>query len=62
VYEFLVAQGGAMIDRLVLMTGGAFTPHMREFLETTDVRCLEKPFSFEDFDELVRDFADAKRR
>ncbi len=36
--------------RVVLMTGGAFTPQAREFLATARLRVLEKPF---DTDELL---------
>ncbi|MFO0585058.1 MAG: ATP-binding protein [Anaeromyxobacter sp.] len=32
------------VRRMVFLTGGAFTPAAREFLEETKVVCLEKPF------------------
>lgn len=37
------------LDRLVFMTGGAFTPRARDFLEQVDNVCIRKPF---DLDEL----------
>ncbi len=38
------------LDRLVFMTGGAFTPRARAFLAQVDNRCIQKPF---DLDELM---------
>ena len=35
------------------MTGGAFTPKAREFLERTSVACLEKPFELRQIRDLV---------
>jgi CheY-like chemotaxis protein len=32
-------------ERMVFMTGGAFTPEAREFLARVPNRCLEKPFT-----------------
>jgi CheY-like chemotaxis protein len=40
-------------DRLIFMTGGAFTPRAREFLSDGDRPCLEKPFEPEALRRLV---------
>jgi len=40
-------------SRFVFMTGGAFTAPAREFLETTPLLCLEKPFELRQVRELV---------
>ncbi len=51
--EFVRALGElspSLARRVVLMTGGAFTPQAREFLATSGLRVLEKPF---DTDELL---------
>ena len=39
------AQRLGMSGRVVIMTGGATTDALREFIETTNVSCVEKPFS-----------------
>ena len=39
--------------RVVFLTGGAFTPRAREFLDRTPNPCLEKPFELEEFRRLV---------
>jgi len=43
-YAELKALGGDWTDRLVFLTGGAFTPATRSFLETVPNETLEKPF------------------
>ncbi len=43
--------------RFVFMTGGAFTPRARAFLERSEHRCLEKPFELHEIRHIVRDFA-----
>ena len=42
-------------DRVVFMTGGAFTPSAREFLDHVDNARLEKPFDLKDLRKLVND-------
>jgi PAS domain S-box-containing protein len=42
-----------MTRRFIFVTGGAFTPGAREFLDTTAVRRLEKPFRSGDLRALV---------
>jgi hypothetical protein len=39
------------------MTGGAFTPRARAFLEQSDQQCLEKPFELHEIRDLVRAWA-----
>ncbi len=42
-------------DRMVFMTGGAFTPSAREFLDSTTNLHLEKPFDLKELRKLVND-------
>ncbi len=44
-YEEVLAIAPGYAPRIVLMTGGVFTPHAREFLAATPIPRLEKPFS-----------------
>ena len=48
----------AIASRFVFMTGGAFTPQAREFLEQTPLVCLEKPFELRQIRDLVRERAE----
>jgi two-component system cell cycle sensor histidine kinase/response regulator CckA len=43
VYEAVLARAPAVAGRFVFLTGGAFTPRAREFLETVSNPKLEKP-------------------
>lgn len=43
-YEKLRAGRPAMAERIVFMTGGAFTARARAFLESVSNPCLDKPF------------------
>ncbi|MFT3913187.1 MAG: ATP-binding protein [Anaeromyxobacteraceae bacterium] len=43
-YAELQKRDPGYVRRMVFLTGGAFTPAAREFLEETKVVCLEKPF------------------
>ncbi len=43
-YEQIARVAPSILGRLVFMTGGAFTPSSREFLERVPNRRLEKPF------------------
>ena len=47
-----------LASRFVFMTGGAFTPKARSFLEKTQLPCLEKPFELRQIRDLVRERAD----
>lgn len=42
-----------LIERIILMTGGAFTPRHRAFLEEATIPRLEKPFAVTELRELV---------
>jgi signal transduction histidine kinase len=46
-------------SKFVFMTGGAFTAPAREFLETTPLLCLEKPFELRQVRELVAERIEA---
>jgi PAS domain S-box-containing protein len=43
----------AMANRMIFMTGGAFTPASRAFVSTHRASCLEKPFPLDALRELV---------
>jgi PAS domain S-box-containing protein len=43
-YRELVERHPRLAGRVLFLTGGAFTPAAREFLERAAVTCLEKPF------------------
>lgn len=47
VYAELARSKPHLARRFVLVTGGAFSPEARRFLEATEVRCLEKPFELD---------------
>ncbi len=53
VYESVAACRADLAKRFVFMTGGAFTPAARAFLEATPLVCLEKPFELAQIRELV---------
>lgn len=42
-----------LLERLVFVTGGAYTEDARAFVERDDVRCLEKPFRVSEVQALV---------
>jgi CheY-like chemotaxis protein len=48
VYERLLATRPQLAERMVFMTGGAFTPRAAEFLATVANPTLGKPFSRDD--------------
>jgi CheY-like chemotaxis protein len=43
-FEALATTAPEARERVVFLTGGAFTPRAREFLRSVPNRCLEKPF------------------
>ena len=43
-HEWLVAENGKLAARVVFITGGAFTPKSTEYLASTDILTLEKPY------------------
>lgn len=61
VYEKVSAHRPDLASRFVFMTGGAFTTQAREFLESTPVVCLHKPFELDQIRELVVERADPER-
>ena len=42
------------LDRLIFMTGGAFTPSARAFLERIPNKIVEKPFALREMQSLVQ--------
>ena len=40
----LLRKAPEQAQRIIFLTGGAFTPHMRSFLDKVENLCLEKPF------------------
>jgi PAS domain S-box-containing protein len=46
-FEELTRRRPSMAGRVVFLTGGAFTPRAREFLEENPGRCVKKPFEAE---------------
>lgn len=57
VFETVNAQRPDIGRRFVFMTGGAFTPRARSFLENTPNECLEKPFDLRRIRSLVTESA-----
>lgn len=54
VLRVLKAKAPAQAARVVLVTGGAFTPALRSFVENTDAPVLAKPFRLADLRDAVR--------
>ncbi len=54
-YETLRVRRPGMEERMVFMTGGAFTTRAAEFLGSVDNRRIEKPFSLLLIEAVVRD-------
>ncbi len=54
-YELLKQSNPSTSDRMVFITGGAFTTMARQFLESVPDRTLEKPFEPEKLRAFVRD-------
>ena len=59
VYNQVASDVPDLGSRFVFMTGGAFTAPAREFLETTPLLCLEKPFELRQVRELVAERIEA---
>ncbi len=57
VYRHVTERRPERASRFVFMTGGAFTKEARDFLESTPVACLEKPFELSHIRELVAERA-----
>ncbi len=60
-YQHIKADMPGMEERIVFMTGGAFTTRAAEFLTQVPNRRLEKPFSFGLVEQIVRDMAARSR-
>jgi PAS domain S-box-containing protein len=54
VYERVLAEQPEAAERIVFMTGGAFTPRAREFLDRVPNVQISKPFDIDSLRELVR--------
>jgi two-component system, cell cycle sensor histidine kinase and response regulator CckA len=54
VYERMLQERPSILDRLVFMTGGAYTAEAREFLDQHLDAQLEKPFDMARFEGLLR--------
>jgi len=57
VFEAVKDRRPEVAERFVFMTGGAFTPRARAFLESMPNDCLEKPFDLQRIRELVQERA-----
>ena len=53
-FRILRAKSPGLEEKLVFMTGGAFTPEAEAFLEEIENPRVEKPFDFASVDELLR--------
>jgi PAS domain S-box-containing protein len=60
-YRELAQRAPGYHERLIFMTGGAFTNRAAEFLESTSQPRLEKPFDLEQVRRVVRRLAQSKR-
>ena len=56
IYEILKGEGEGAEEKIVFLTGGAFTPDASEFLERVSNMHLDKPFDVDDVLDLVRKF------
>jgi CheY-like chemotaxis protein len=54
VYEALRVISPELLPRIVLMTGGAFTPRLRQFLTDIPAPVLEKPFKLGQLEAAVQ--------
>lgn len=53
VHQVLSHSHPELAERMIFITGGAFTDAARAFLEQTDNICLEKPLDWHRLDELL---------
>jgi CheY-like chemotaxis protein/anti-sigma regulatory factor (Ser/Thr protein kinase) len=54
-HQWLLATHPHLAERLIFVTGGAFTPKAREYLNKVDNIRLEKPFDVANFKKIVND-------
>jgi signal transduction histidine kinase/CheY-like chemotaxis protein len=62
VYEALRLIAPALLDRMVLMTGGAFTARARQFVSKVDAMLIEKPFHPGQLHEVVHALEHRRQR
>ena len=60
-HKWLCTRNAALADRMVFMTGGAFTPKASEYLNRIENLRLEKPFDAENLSKLVSKKIAARR-
>jgi len=53
IHEWLSSEYPDLAKRMVFVTGGAFAPDAREYLERVETRQLSKPFSSKDLLTMV---------
>ncbi len=53
VHAWVSENAPELVERMVFMTGGTFTPKSRDFLASAGARHLVKPFSLHELDEMV---------
>lgn len=61
-YEWIAANHPELRERVIFITGGAFTPAASEFLDRTGNTVIEKPFDFEMLSRLIGERIAASRR
>ena len=54
-YERLVVVAPELVDRVIFVTGGAYTPGAAAFLERLSIRHMAKPFSAVELRRVVRE-------
>ncbi len=60
-HAWLAEQDRGLAQRLVFVTGGAFTPEARDYVRREGVPCLQKPFELAPLRGLVRDRLGTRR-
>jgi CheY-like chemotaxis protein len=58
-YKEATQQAPGIEQRIIFITGGAFTQRAKDFLESIPNKWLEKPFNIQEIQELVRQRAAA---
>jgi CheY-like chemotaxis protein len=53
VYEYFVREHPAIAERVIFMTGGAFTPKANQFLSSISNERIDKPFSLAQINKLI---------
>ena len=53
VYDWLVEKRPDLVDRVVFMTGGAFTERAQQFVAAAARPCVEKPLDLQQIRRLV---------